>query len=681
MSRLLIVFLVLGVAAAALAAGENAANNADDAKLLVQPDFFKTLVNPECSHCKDEAKRRAGELRDDDRVLGWTRGKYDGGAIPLRFFLAPYRVISDSYGVFVYDADAGYVRGYEPSYDFTFYGWRNGVMAIRHKDGTVYSALSGVAFDGPRKGGRLKPIATVQSDWGYWLKQYPGTVAYHMFDKYRPQELPKQQDAESIGTRPKPDPRLEANAEVIGLSLDGQARAYVIGAAGKSSVVADEMGNQDVVVLWYQPTHSGTAYAPEVEGSEPAQRVSLNVDETNPAAPYVDAKSGSHFGVEGRAVDGPLKGKTLRWLDSVQCRWFAWAGEYPRTSTYLEPSKPPAPLPDRQTLRTSGVIVDPDAVTPQRLSIWKSKGINAIAVVLDEHHPSEAYTSCAKAVSAASLALYYWIEVARNAEMADAHPRWMAALGMHEDWRRRFSDAPRPGKREVVKAYPWVPITYREAYDAHLSRLRDLLGNRATGPYAGVLLNDLQGGPSSCGCGNLQCRWATDYQVTSTATRLEGDDTAARFTADVRRLAPGKLVVPIWATECEDIDLPLQLAPGGKSTGLSGNVPCANGTCPKAFTKQWSALLSGYDGPVGVLALHRELERDAGWVPRTVAYLDNVPPKNGGRAVAHHRIWMVVQDDSPSGNAFATAQEDVDAVFRALVSLKQSFTPRVVSID
>ena len=39
-------------------------------------------------------------------MLCWIRGKYDGGAIPYRCFLVPYRVISDTYGVFVYDPDA-----------------------------------------------------------------------------------------------------------------------------------------------------------------------------------------------------------------------------------------------------------------------------------------------------------------------------------------------------------------------------------------------------------------------------------------------------------------------------------------------------------------------------------------------------------------------------------------------
>src|SRR5437763_1233802 len=145
-------------------------------KLVVKPDAFGTLVNPKCSHCRDEAKRRAAELRADDRVLCWVRGYSDGGAIPLRFFLNPYRVVSDTYGVFVYDPDAGYARGFAPSLDFRFHGWRNGVMVMRHKDGTLYSCLTGIAFDGPRKGSRLQPVPTLVSDWGFWLERYPQNV-------------------------------------------------------------------------------------------------------------------------------------------------------------------------------------------------------------------------------------------------------------------------------------------------------------------------------------------------------------------------------------------------------------------------------------------------------------------------------------------------------------------------
>ena len=148
---------------------------ADEPRLIVKPAAFETLVNPNCSHCRDEAKRRANELRDDDRVLCWLRGYSDGGAIPLRFFLNRYPVISDSYGLFVYDRDGGYARGFAPSFNFRFHGWRNGVMVMKdQKDGTLYSCLSGIAFDGPRKGTRLQPVPTLVSDWGFWLQAIPG---------------------------------------------------------------------------------------------------------------------------------------------------------------------------------------------------------------------------------------------------------------------------------------------------------------------------------------------------------------------------------------------------------------------------------------------------------------------------------------------------------------------------
>src|SRR5262249_16061127 len=51
--------------------------------LIASPKAFATLVKPECSHCREEARRRAGELRDEDRALCWIRGDFNGGVIPL----------------------------------------------------------------------------------------------------------------------------------------------------------------------------------------------------------------------------------------------------------------------------------------------------------------------------------------------------------------------------------------------------------------------------------------------------------------------------------------------------------------------------------------------------------------------------------------------------------------------
>jgi hypothetical protein len=312
---------------------------ADGGDVRALPDAYKTLVNPKCSHCKIEATRRAGELRDDDRVLCWIRGYSDGGAIPIRFFLNPYRVISDTYGVFVYDPDAGYARGFEPSLDFTFQGWRNGVMVMKYKDGTLYSCLTGLAFDGPKKGTRLKPVPTLVSNWGDWLKRYPNNVAYEMFEKYQPVTLPTEPDKRSLESRGRVDPRFAADAPMLGVFDGGHARAYPVDVLSKRGLVQETVDGRPRVVLWYGPTKSAAAYRPIAappgeDSQEKPREVTLTVDASGSASPFVDRETGSHWDIAGRAVDGPLKGWTLEWLEGTQVKWFAWSAEYPETTVF-----------------------------------------------------------------------------------------------------------------------------------------------------------------------------------------------------------------------------------------------------------------------------------------------------------------------------------------------------------
>ncbi len=304
----------------------------DAPKTVFRPEMFETLVNPACSHCVDESRRKAGELKDDDRVLCWIRGKYDGGAIPFRWFLVPYRVISDSYGVFVYDADADFVRGWPASYDYRFHGWRNGVMVMKHKDGTLFDCLTGIAFDGPRKGERLEPLPTVETDWGPWLQAHPDTVAYAMISKFQPQPAPKALLAESGKTRPTPDPRLGAEERVFGLAINDKGQAWPLKSFGdRAEMRESQLDGRKVVVLWDGRTRTAAAYAPETDDKD-ALAVTLSVDRADPATPWVDKETGSRWSIVGRAVSGPRKGRTLRWLPGVMVKWYAWAAEYPKTS-------------------------------------------------------------------------------------------------------------------------------------------------------------------------------------------------------------------------------------------------------------------------------------------------------------------------------------------------------------
>ncbi len=353
-----------------LAAGVgSAAAPPQRSSVIARPEAFETLVNPACSHCRDEAKRRAVELRPDDRTLAWIRGYSEGGAIPFRFFLNPYRVISDSYGVFVHDPDAGYARGFAPSYDFRFHGWRNGVMVMKHKDGTLYSCLSGLAFEGPKKGTRLTPVPTVVSDWGWWLEKYPDAVAYHMFDKYRPSKLASKENPDSVASRGKPAPRLGAGEGIFGVWTGKAARAYPVASLERIGFLADAVGEEPLVVLWEPKTRTAAAYrpvasqprkykgpAPDSSGVSkpdagvptptgtrvvPARKLTLGLAPALAKGRFRDAETKSLWDVAGRCVEGELKGWTLEWVDGVQAKWFAWSAEYLDTTVYAE--EKPAP--------------------------------------------------------------------------------------------------------------------------------------------------------------------------------------------------------------------------------------------------------------------------------------------------------------------------------------------------
>ncbi len=302
-----------------------------DARSFFRPELFETLVNPACSHCVDEGRRKAGELRDDDRVLAWIRGKYDGGAIPYRWFLVPHRVISDTYGVFVYDADADFVRGYPASLDYRFHGWRGGVMVIRHRDGTLFDCLTGRAFDGPRQGERLEPIPTIETDWGPWLKAQPGTVAYAMVPKFQPRPIPRSLPSESRATRPDPDPRLDLEERVFGLALGESSDAWPLKGFGEGPATRHvAVDGRAATILWDGRSRTAAAYEAAAEGPG-GLPVTLAVAAGDDLAPWVDSETGSRWSVAGRAVSGPRAGQALRWLPGVSVRWYAWAASYPTT--------------------------------------------------------------------------------------------------------------------------------------------------------------------------------------------------------------------------------------------------------------------------------------------------------------------------------------------------------------
>ena len=91
------------------------------------------------------------------------------------------------------------------------------------------------------------------------------------------------------------------------------------------------VGGRKATILWDGRTRTAVAYAPEVEG--PAdESATLTAGPSDPETPWVDQETSSRWSIAGRAVFGPRKGRSLRWLPGLMVKWYAWAATYPGTT-------------------------------------------------------------------------------------------------------------------------------------------------------------------------------------------------------------------------------------------------------------------------------------------------------------------------------------------------------------
>jgi hypothetical protein len=334
---------------------------------------------------------------------------------------------------------------------------------------------------------------------------------------------------------------------------------------------------------------------------------------------------------------------------------------------------------DSQSLR--GVLRAAEQLNRAELERIKQARYNSVILPLGQTsaQDSDHETRVAELILESGLHLYYWIEIGRNSDMADAHPRWMASLQGHHEWQRLHPDFSLPAgdDRAVVKNYPWVPILYEEAFAAHISRVTELLRQR---PAArGIFLNDLQGGPSACGCGNTLCRWTADYGPIKTATSL-GDDAAARFVSSVQRLVPASEIIPVWVTECEQHD--------GARDGACAGVGCFEGICWKAYVRQLTPVLQ-QSKRLGVLLPLREFQRElpvfptqAGWIRQALDSFEKLLPRRGGGKVEVDRLIPIVQgwdiEEALIDAQLARAQEaGTENYVVARMKIEQGWKPQI----
>jgi hypothetical protein len=123
--------------------------------------------------------------------------------------------------------------------------------------------------------------------------------------------------------------KVDTNQLIIGISMNGESRAYPIQIIGYHHQVRDSLGGMPVMVTYCTVCRTGRIFSPFVNNKYQQFRL-VGMDHYN--AMFEDAETESWWRqVNGEAIAGPLKGKQLKELPSAQLRLGAWIRDNPAT--------------------------------------------------------------------------------------------------------------------------------------------------------------------------------------------------------------------------------------------------------------------------------------------------------------------------------------------------------------
>ncbi len=121
---------------------------------------------------------------------------------------------------------------------------------------------------------------------------------------------------------------------VLGVSINGQAKAYPIEIIGYHHQVQDTIGGEPVIVTYCTVCRTGRVFSPMVKGKKESFRL-VGMDHFN--AMFEDKTTKSWWRqATGEAVAGKLKGASLKEIPSQQLRLSAWLRQNP-SSLIMQP--------------------------------------------------------------------------------------------------------------------------------------------------------------------------------------------------------------------------------------------------------------------------------------------------------------------------------------------------------
>jgi hypothetical protein len=138
----------------------------------------------------------------------------------------------------------------------------------------------------------------------------------------------------SLDMQPAEKNKVDPARLVVGVEVDGQARAYPVQFIGYHHQVRDTVNGKSIMVSFCTVCRTGRVFKPTVNGKTENFRL-VGMDHFN--AMFEDRTTGSWWRqANGEAIAGPLKGRALEEIESQQVTLARWLAMHP-ASLIMQP--------------------------------------------------------------------------------------------------------------------------------------------------------------------------------------------------------------------------------------------------------------------------------------------------------------------------------------------------------
>jgi hypothetical protein len=217
---------------------------------------------------------------------------------------------------------------------FHLAGINNQNFIMRDEEtGSWWQQVSGEAILGPLKGRRLKPVPQDEISFALWKREQPNgrvlrpdprvAAAHHYAPADWETGIAKLPVATRIG-----DKRLELRELIVGVTVNGRAKAYRMTDVKQQTPIIDAVGGVPIVIVAAADGRSVRAFSRVVDGKP------FDLFAKTGSNDLVDSATGSEWDFSGRSIRGPLAGRQLTRISTLRDYWFDWRAYHPDTTIF-----------------------------------------------------------------------------------------------------------------------------------------------------------------------------------------------------------------------------------------------------------------------------------------------------------------------------------------------------------